>query len=388
MFNHAINRSIYLDYMATTPVDPRVVKAMLNYLDPQGDFGNPASIQHDYGQRAQLAVERAREQIASVIGATPEEIIFTSGATEANNLALLGAARFYQRKGRHLITMSTEHKAVLDTFRQLEREGFEVTYLPPESSGILNVETLMQALRPETILVSIMHVNNEIGVIQNIEQIGENLRHKGILFHVDAAQSVGKIPLHLQKLGVHLMSLSAHKNYGPKGIGALYVRGKPRVRLQTQSFGGSHEKGLRAGTLATHQIVGMGEAYALGEQLRVEEQARILALRQQLWEGIAHLPGIQLNGCATQRVAGNLNFSIKHIDGASLLPALNGLAVSTMSACASGSIHPSHVLLALGLDTQIANSTIRLSIGRFTTSEEVTQAIQIIRTGVLSLIKS
>ncbi len=378
---------IYLDYMATTPIDPRVIESMLLYMGPKAHFGNPASIQHSYGLQALEAVERAREQIAMTIGATADDIIFTSGATEANNLALLGAARFYQRKGRHLITMSTEHKAVLDTFQQLEREGFEVTYLNPQQDGLLSMDTLLAALRPSTILVSIMHVNNEIGVIQNIVEIGELLRDKGVLFHVDAAQSVGKLPICLKDLNVHLMSLSAHKNYGPKGIGALYVRRKPRIRLEPQSFGGGHERGLRSGTLATHQIVGMGEAFALSEQLRVDEQAKLLAWRQTIWQGISHLPGIQLNGSVGKRVAGNLNFSVKQIDGSGLLPALNQLAVSSMSACASASRNPSHVLRALGLDTALANSSIRLSIGRFTKEEEIQNIIQIICTGVLSLVQ-
>lgn len=376
---------IYLDYMATTPIDPRVIDRMMLYMGPQGHFGNPASIQHVYGLQALEAVENAREQIATAIGASADDIIFTSGATEANNLALLGAARFYQRKGRHLITMATEHKAVLDTFQQLEREGFEVTYLKPQQDGILNLDTLLEALRPSTILVSVMHVNNEIGVIQDIAQIGELLRDKGILFHVDAAQSVGRLPICLKDLNVHLMSLSAHKNYGPKGIGALYVRRKPRIRLEPQSFGGGHERGLRSGTLATHQIVGMGEAFALSERLRTNEQAKLLAWRQTIWKGISHLPGIQLNGSIDKRIAGNLNFSIKYIDGSGLLPALNQLAVSSMSACASASRHPSHVLRALGLDTALANSSIRLSIGRFTTEEDIENTVAIICKGVLSL---
>lgn len=376
---------IYLDYMATTPVDPQVVSRMLLYLDPQGDFGNPSSIQHAYGQRALAAIDHAREQIATTIGATAEEIVFTSGATEANNLAIIGAARFYQRKGRHLITLSTEHRAVLDAFRQLEREGFEVTYLQPEPNGLLNLDHLRDALRPDTILVSIMQVNNEIGVIQDIAAIGELLRDKGILFHVDAAQSAGRLAICLKDLNVHLMSLSAHKNYGPKGIGALYVRRKPRVRLEPQTFGGGHEGGLRSGTLATHQIVGMGEAFELSERIRPTEQAQLLVWREKLWAGIAHLKGIQLNGDAKQRIAGNLNFSVKHIDGAGLLPALSPLAVSTMSACASASLHASHVLRALGLDQQLANSSIRLSLGRFTTEEHIEQAISVICEGILSL---
>ena len=372
------HRPIYFDYMATTPVDPRVIDQMMFYLGPTGDFGNPASVQHSYGQTAALAVEHARLQIASLVGALPEEIVFTSGATEANNLAILGAARFYQRKGRHIVTMSTEHKAVLDSVHHLEREGFQVTYLPPEPNGLLNLAVLENALRDDTVLVSIMHVNNETGVIQDIAAIGSLLKGRGIVFHVDAAQSTGKLPIDLQALSVDLMSFSAHKTYGPKGIGALYVRHKPRIRLQPQSFGGGHEGGLRSGTLATHQIVGMGEAFALAQALREEEQARILSLRQRLWNGIKQIPGIRLNGHEQYRVAGNLNVSFSGIDGAQLLPALHELALSTTSACMSAHAQPSYVLRALGLSPELAHASIRLSLGRFTTDEEVQQAITII----------
>ena len=376
---------IYFDYMATTPVDPRVIKQMMKYLGSDGDFGNPASSTHIYGQKAAIAVENARKQIAHVVGASTDEIVFTSGATEANNLAILGAAHFYQRKGRHVITMSTEHKAVLDTFAQLEREGFEVTRLQPEPDGLLNLDRLKEALRDDTILVSIMHVNNEIGVVQDIESIGQLLRDKGIVFHVDAAQSAGKLAIDLQTLSVDLMSFSAHKNYGPKGIGALYVSHKPRIRLQAITFGGGHEGGLRSGTLATHQIVGMGEAFALAEASRVAEQARILDLRQQLWNGISQLPGIRLNGSLQQRVAGNLNFSFSGLGGDALLLALNELAVSTTSACSSASAQPSYVLRALGLSDELAYSAIRLSLGRFTTEEEVRRAIAIICQQIIRL---
>lgn len=369
---------IYFDYMATTPVDPRVIEHMINYLGPDGHFGNPASKTHVYGRTAALAVEHARLQIAEVIGASPEEIVFTSGATEADNLAILGAARFYQRKGRHVITMTTEHKAVIDSFHQLEREGFEVSWLAPDPDGLLNLASLAQALREDTILVSIMHVNNEIGVVQDIVAIGDLLRDKGIVFHVDAAQSAGKLVINLSELSVDLMSFSAHKNYGPKGVGALYVRHKPRIRLQPLSFGGGHEGGLRSGTLATHQIVGMGEAFALSNKVYVDEQARILHLRQKLWNGIKHLPGISLNGHQQQRIAGNLNFSFQGIDGDSLLAALEALAVSTTSACASAILQSSYVLRALGLSDDLAHSSIRLSLGRFTTDEQVEQAIEII----------
>ena len=369
---------IYLDYMATTPVDPRVVGKMMSCLGPDGNFGNPASVTHIYGKMAAEAVEQARAQIAEVIHASPQDIIFTSGATEADNLALLGAARFYQRKGRHTITMRTEHKAVLDSFYQLENEGFEVTYLDPQPDGLLDLETLAQALREDTILVSIMHVNNEIGVIQDIAAIGELLRNKGIIFHVDAAQSAGKLEIDLSNLPVDLMSFSAHKIYGPKGVGALYVRHKPRIRLQPLSFGGGHEGGLRSGTLATHQIVGMGEALIIAEKSRAEEQARILGLRQQLWQGIKALPGIRLNGHDEKRIAGNLNLTFAGVEGDSLLLALRELAISTTSACAAASLQPSYVLRALGLDDELAYSSIRLSIGRFTTEEQVRQAIDII----------
>lgn len=379
-------RPIYFDYMATTPVDPRVIEVMLQYLGPAAHFGNPASATHHYGKMAALAVERARAQIAEVINATADEIIFTSGATEANNLAILGSARFYKRKGQHAITMKTEHKAVLDSFHQLEKEGFEVTYLDPKEDGLLDLALLEKALRPDTILVSIMQVNNEIGVIQDIEAIGTMLKGKGIIFHVDAAQSAGKIKVDLKKLPVDLMAFSAHKNYGPKGIGALFVRHKPRIRLQPLSFGGGHEGGLRAGTLPTHQIVGMGEAFAIGEAARVVEQERILKFRQQLWAGISHLPGIHLNGSAIERVAGNLNFSFGGIDGEALLLALSELAVSNTSACSSASFQPSYVLRALGLSPALAKSSVRLSLGRFTTDEDVKAAITIINQKIPTLL--
>jgi cysteine desulfurase len=372
-------RPLYFDYMATTPVDPRVVAQMIKYLDPLSDFGNPASTQHVYGQRAAQAVENARLQVASAVGCSPEEIVFTSGATEADNLAILGAARFYQRKGRHIITMSTEHKAVLDSVHQLSREGFEITYLQPQPDGLLSLSSLLDALREDTILVSIMHVNNEIGVIQDIAAIGLALRGKGIVFHVDAAQSAGRLPIDLQTLPVDLMSFSAHKSYGPKGIGALYVRHKPRIRLQAQTYGGGHEGGLRSGTLATHQIVGMGKAFALAQRLQVEEQAYILSLRRSLWDGIRHIPGIRLNGSEQQRIAGNLNVSFSNVEGSDLLLALHELAVSTTSACLSARSQPSYVLRALGLSQELALSSIRLSFGRFTTHDDIEKAISIIK---------
>ncbi|WP_078061546.1 IscS subfamily cysteine desulfurase [Legionella saoudiensis] len=376
---------IYLDYMATTPVDPRVVERMVHFLGPDGDFGNPSSVTHDFGRRAAQAVEHARSQIAEVIHASPQEIIFTSGATEADNLAIIGAAHFYQSKGKHVVTMSTEHKAVLDSFYRLEKDGFQVTYLEPQSNGLLDLQQLERALQPDTILVSIMHVNNEIGVIQDIAAIGELLKDKGIIFHVDAAQSAGRLAIDMSSLPVNLMSFSAHKCYGPKGVGALYVRQRPRVRLQPQTFGGGHENGLRSGTLATHQIAGMGEAFALGERVREEEQARLLLFRQQLWNGIKHLPGIQLNGHEQQRIAGNLNVSFKGLDGDSLLLALSDLAVSTTSACSSASIQPSYVLKAIGLSDELAQSSIRLSLGRFTREEEVEHAIAVINAQVAHL---
>ena len=379
-------RPIYLDYMATTPVDSRVVDRMVQYLGPTGDFGNPASVQHVYGQMAAGAIDHAREQIADVVGCVPADIVFTSGATEANNLAVLGAARFYQRKGRHVVTMSTEHKSVLDGCHQLEREGFQVTYLHPAPDGLLRLSDVENALRDDTVLVSIMHVNNEIGVVQDIAAIGELLRGRGVVFHVDAAQSAGKLAIDLQTLPVDLMSFSAHKIYGPKGVGALYVRHKPRVRLQPQTFGGGHEGGLRSGTLATHQIVGLGEAMALSEALRLDEQTRILCLRQRLWDGIKSIPGIRLNGNEQVRIAGNLNVSFAGIDGGMLLPALHGLAVSTASACLSARTQSSYVLRALGVSPLLAQGSIRLSLGRFTTDEDVQQAIAMIQEVIQSML--
>lgn len=376
--SNLIARPIYFDYMATTPVDPRVVEQMIHYLGPAGHFGNSASTTHVYGRDAALAVEHARGQIADSVNASIQDIIFTSGATESDNLALLGAAHFYKNKGKHIVTMSTEHKAVLDSTHQLEKEGFQVTYLDPQPDGLLDLHQLELALRPDTILVSVMHVNNETGVIQDIAAIGELLHNKGIIFHVDAAQSAGKIAIDLKQLSVGLMSFSAHKNYGPKGIGALYVRHKPRIRLQALTFGGGHEGGLRSGTLPTHQIVGMGAAFALGESLRHEEQSRILNYRQQLWEGIKHLPGIRLNGHENKRLAGNLNMSFSGLDGDSLLLALSELALSNTSACSSASIQPSYVLKAMGLSNELTQSAIRLSIGRFTEQQHIEQAIDII----------
>ena len=376
---------IYMDYSATTPVDPRVAQKMMGYLTLDGDFGNPASRSHPFGWRAEEATEQARAQVAALIKADPKEIVWTSGATESDNLAIKGAATFYAKQGKHIVTCKTEHKAVLDTCRQLEREGFEVTYLDPEPSGLLDLDKLQAALRPDTLLVSIMHVNNEIGVIQDIPRIGELTRARKILLHVDAAQSTGKVPIDVEAMQVDLMSLSAHKTYGPKGIGALYVRRKPRVRIEAQIHGGGHERGMRSGTLATHQIVGMGEAFRLAQEEIATDNERILALRQRLWHGIQDLEQVFLNGDAEQRVAGNLNVSFAFVEGESLIMALKDLAVSSGSACTSASLEPSYVLRALGREDELAHSSIRFTLGRFSTQEEVDYAIERIRTQVLRL---
>ena len=360
---------VYLDYSATTPIDPRVVEAMLPYLTEK--FGNPASRSHQYGWDAEAAVENARAEVAALVHADPKEIVWTSGATEANNLAIKGAANFYQSKGKHLITVKTEHKAVLDTMRELERQGFEVTYLDVLPNGLVDMAALEAALRPDTILVSIMAVNNEIGVVQPIAEIGEMLRSKGILFHVDAAQATGKIDIDLSTLKVDLMSFSAHKTYGPKGIGALYVRRKPRVRLEAQMHGGGHERGMRSGTLATFLIVGMGEAFRLARLEMKEENVRIRALRDRLLKGLSDLPEIYVNGDLEQRVPHNLNISFAYVEGESLMMAVKDIAVSSGSACTSASLEPSYVLRALGLTDELAHSSIRFSIGRFTTEEEI-----------------
>ena len=360
---------VYLDYSATTPIDPRVVEAMLPYLTEK--FGNPASRSHQYGWEAEAAVENARAEVAALVNADPKEIVWTSGATEANNLAIKGAANFYQSKGKHLITVKTEHKAVLDTMRELERQGFEVTYLDVLPNGLVDMAALEAALRPDTILVSIMAVNNEIGVIQPIAEIGELLRSKGILFHVDAAQATGKIDIDLSTLKVDLMSFSAHKTYGPKGIGALFVRRKPRVRLEAQMHGGGHERGMRSGTLATFLIVGMGEAFRLARLEMKEENVRIKALRDRLLKGLSDLPEIYVNGDVEHRVPHNLNISFAYVEGESLMMAVKDIAVSSGSACTSASLEPSYVLRALGLTDELAHSSIRFSIGRFTTEEEI-----------------
>lgn len=370
---------IYMDYSATTPVDPRVAEKMCKYLTPDGDFGNPASRSHHYGWVADEAVEQARKDVAALINADPKEIVWTSGATESDNLAIKGVAHFYQKKGKHIITCKTEHKAVLDSCRQLEREGFEITYLDPEPSGLIDLGKLEATMRDDTILVSIMHVNNEIGVIQDIAAIGELTRSRKILFHVDAAQSAGKVPVDLSELKVDLMSLSAHKIYGPKGIGALYVRRKPRVRLEAQMHGGGHERGMRSGTLATHQIVGMGEAFRIAKEEMATENERILALRNRLWDGLKDMEEVYLNGDLEQRVAGNMNISFNFVEGESMIMALKGMAVSSGSACTSASLEPSYVLRALGRDDELAHSSIRFTIGRFTTEEEVDEVIEDVR---------
>ncbi len=373
---------IYLDYSATCPVDPRVAEKMMQCLTMDGLFGNPASRSHRFGWQAEEAVDLARNQVADLIGADPREIVFTSGATESNNLAIKGVAHFYASKGKHIITSKTEHKAVLDTCRQLEREGFEVTYLEPMPNGLFTIEMIENAMRDDTILVSIMHVNNEIGVVQNIAAIGELCRSRKILLHVDAVQSVGKIPVDVEALKVDLLSVSAHKVYGPKGIGALFVRRKPRVRLEAQMHGGGHERGMRSGTLPTHQIVGMGEAFRIAKEEMVSEGERILALRQRLWNGIKDIEAVYINGDLDKRVPGNLNVSFAYVEGESLIMALKDLAVSSGSACTSASLEPSYVLRALGLNDELAHSSIRFSMGRFTTEEEIDYAVKLIRDSI------
>ena len=367
---------IYMDYSATTPVDPRVAAAMIPYLVEK--FGNPASRSHSFGWEADEAVELARAQVAALVNADPKEIIWTSGATESNNLAIKGAAHFYQGKGKHIVTMRIEHKAVIDTVRELERVGFSATYLDPEPSGLLDLEKFKAALRPDTIIVSVMLVNNEIGVIQDIAAIGEICRDKGILFHVDAAQATGKVEIDLQTLKVDLMSFSAHKTYGPKGIGALYVRRKPRVRLEAQMHGGGHERGMRSGTLATHQIVGMGEAFRLAKEEMAQENERVRMLRDRLLNGLMVMEEVHINGDMEHRVPHNLNLSFNFVEGESLIMAIKDVAVSSGSACTSASLEPSYVLRALGRSDELAHSSIRFSVGRFTTVEEVDYVIELL----------
>ncbi len=369
-------RPIYLDHSATTPVDPRVVEAMLPWLTEK--FGNPASRTHAYGWEAEEAVERARTQVAELINADPREIVWTSGATESDNLAIKGAAHFYSGRGKHIITVKTEHKAVLDTCRELEREGFEVTYMDVKDDGLLDLDAFRAALRPDTILVSVMHVNSEIGVIQDIETLGEICREKSIIFHVDATQAAGKIPVDLQKLKVDLMSFSAHKVYGPKGIGALYVRRKPRVRIEAQMHGGGHERGFRSGTLPVHQIVGMGEAFHLAKLEMDEEAKRLGVLRDKLLKGLQQIPEIYVNGSMEHRIPHNLNVSFNYVEGESLIMAVKELAVSSGSACTSASLEPSYVLRALGRNDELAHSSIRFTLGRNTTEEEIDFAVQLL----------
>ncbi len=373
---------IYLDYSATCPVDPRVAEKMMQCLTMDGLFGNPASRSHRFGWQAEEAVDLARNQVAELIGADPREIVFTSGATESDNLAIKGVAHFYASKGKHIITSKTEHKAVLDTCRQLEREGFEVTYLEPMPSGLFTLEMIENAMRDDTILVSMMHVNNEIGVIQDIKGLGELCRSRKILLHVDAAQSVGKVEIDVEAMKIDLLSLSAHKIYGPKGIGALYVRRKPRVRIEAQMHGGGHERGMRSGTLPTHQIVGMGEAFRIAKEEMASEHERVMTLRQRLWDGLKDIEAVYLNGDLEQRVSGNLNVSFAYVEGESLIMALKDLAVSSGSACTSASLEPSYVLRALGLNDELAHSSIRFSIGRFTTEEEIDYAVKLIRDSI------
>ncbi len=372
-----------MDYSATNPCDPRVVDAMIPWL--REHFGNPASRSHAWGWEAEAAVEKAREQVADLIGADPREIVWTSGATESNNLALKGAAHFYKTKGKHLITVKTEHKAVLDTCRELERQGFEVTYMDVQADGLLNLDALKAAIRPDTILVSVMFVNNEIGVIQDIPAIGALCREKGIIFHVDAAQATGRVDIDLASLPVDLMSLTSHKTYGPKGIGALYVRRKPRVRLEAQMHGGGHERGMRSGTLPTHQIVGMGEAYRIAKAEMHEENKRIRALHDRMLNGLKDIEEVFLNGHAERRVPHNLNMSFNFVEGESLIMGIKGLAVSSGSACTSASLEPSYVLRALGRSDELAHSSLRMTIGRWSTEEEIDYAVATIKENVVKL---
>jgi cysteine desulfurase len=376
---------VYLDYSATTPVDPRVAAKMCECLTIEGNFGNAASRSHTFGWHAEEAIEEARRHVADLLNADPREIVWTSGATESDNLAIKGAAHFYQQKGKHIITSKIEHKAVLDTCRQLEREGFEVTYLTPDAKGVITPQQVAAAIREDTILVSLMHVNNEIGVITDIAAIGAITRPKGIVFHVDAAQSAGRVEIDMNTMDVDLMSLSAHKMYGPKGMGALYVRRKPRIRIEAQMHGGGHERGMRSGTLATHQIVGMGEAARIAKLEMAQEKARLKTLRDRLWDGIKDMEQVHVNGDFDQRVTANLNVSFAFVEGESLIMALKDLAVSSGSACTSASLEPSYVLRALGVTDEMAHSSIRFSFGRFTTEEDVDYAIGKIRHAVEKL---
>ena len=376
---------IYFDYASTTPADPRVVKKMQECLSLDGNFGNPASRSHSFGWKAEEATEEARSNVASLVNCDPREIVWTSGATESDNLAIKGSARFNKSKGNHIITSKVEHKAVLDSCRQLEREGFDISYLDPNSNGIITPEMVVNSITDKTILVSLMHINNEIGVINDIESIGKITREKGIIFHVDAAQSTGKLPIDLSKLEIDLMSFSAHKTYGPKGIGAMYARRKPRVRLEAQIHGGGHERGMRSGTLATHQIVGMGEAFRIAKEDMFEDNIRIKSLRDKFWEGLKDMEEVYLNGDPEHRAAGFLNVSFNYVEGESLIMALKDIAVSSGSACTSASLEPSYVLRAIGLKDELAHSSIRFAIGRFTTEEEIEYTIGLVRNAVEKL---
>lgn len=380
-----MDKPIYFDYLSTTPVDPRVAEKMMHCLSIEGNFGNPASRSHYFGWKAEEAVENGRRQVADLIHADPREIVFTSGATESDNLAIKGVAHFYKKKGKHIVTSKIEHKAVLDTCRQLEREGFEVTYLDPDTSGLITAKAISEALRDDTILVSIMHANNEIGTVNDIAAIGEVTRAAGVLFHVDAAQSAGKIPIDLETLKVDLMAISAHKMYGPKGIGVLYVRRKPRVRLEAQMHGGGHERGMRSGTLATHQIVGIGEAARIASEEMATEATRVRALRQRFWDGIGDIEEVYINGHEASRLPGAINVSIAFVEGESLIMSLKDLAISSGSACTSASLEPSYVLRALGLNDELAHSSLRFCFGRFTTEHDVDVAIEQLRKAVEKL---
>ncbi len=383
MSNPIPHLPIYMDYSATTPVDPRVVDKMIPYLREQ--FGNPASRSHAYGWDAERAVEEAREQVAALVKADPREIIWTSGATESDNLAIKGAAHFYKSRGKHIVTVKTEHKAVLDTCRELEREGFDVTYLDVKSDGLIDLDAFKAALRPDTIVVSVMHVNNEIGVIQDIEAIGEICREKGIIFHVDAAQATGKVEIDLGRLKVDLMSFSAHKTYGPKGIGALYVRRKPRVRIEAQMHGGGHERGMRSGTLPTHQIVGMGEAFRIAREEMATENERVRMLRDRLLRGLSEIEEVYVNGDMERRIPHNLNLSFNFVEGESLIMAIKDVAVSSGSACTSASLEPSYVLRALGRNDELAHSSIRFTVGRFTTEQDVGYVVDLLKSKIAKL---
>ncbi|NVK41520.1 MAG: IscS subfamily cysteine desulfurase [Oceanospirillaceae bacterium] len=380
-----MSENIYLDYSATTPVDPRVAELMYQYLTLSGRFGNPASRSHQFGWEAEAAVEKARKQVADLVNADAREIVWTSGATESDNLAVKGVARFYRKKGNHIVTSSIEHKAVLDSCRYLEQEGFEVTYLDPDDQGLIPPQAVADALTERTTLVSIMHANNEIGTVNDIAAIGEICRERDVFFHVDAVQSAGKVPIDLKKLNVHLMSFTAHKLYGPKGIGALYVRRKPRVRLEALIHGGGHERGMRSGTLPTHQIVGMGEAFRIASGEMDNENARLLALRERLLSGFDGMEEVYVNGSLEHRIPGNLNISFNFVEGESLMMSLKGLAVSSGSACTSASLEPSYVLRALGRSDELAHSSLRITLGRFTTDEDIDKTVALIRAAVIKL---